>query len=78
MTLKQNHFLFEIVNSEQMTSLNFGVNFFCRLHIKPFLTNSINPPPLLSLSLQALTSYPFIGNCADGKLLSSLVSLTTK
>ena len=72
-TLKQFQFLVENVNSEQMTSLNFGSNFFSHLHI-----NSINSPLLLSLSLRALTSYPFIWNCADGKLLSSLVSLTTK
>ena len=61
-----------------MTSLDFGSNFFNRLHLKPLLTNSINPPPFLSLSLRAPTSYPFIFNCANEKLLSSLVSLTTK
>ena len=77
-TLKQFQFLVENVNSEQMTSLNFGSNFFSQLHIKSFFTNSINPPLLLSLCLQALILYPFIWNCADGKLLFSLVSLTTR
>ena len=62
-----------------MASLDFGSNFFgCCLHMKPFFTNSINPPPFLSLSLQALTSYPFILNCTDGQLLSSYVSPATK
>ena len=40
-----------------MTSLKFGSNFFSSLHIKPFLTNSINPPsinppPLFELLLR--------------------------
>ena len=37
-----------------MPSLDFSSNFFSRLHIKPFLTNSINPPPLLSLLFEVL------------------------
>ena len=48
--------------------------FFNHLQIRPFLTNSIKPPPFLSLSFLARKSVML--NWAESKLLSNLVSLS--
>ena len=53
-TLKQIHFFFEIVNSEQIHSLQLGSYCFNLLQIKPCLTKSLSPPPYLCLSLFTL------------------------
>ena len=71
-------FLFEMVTSEEITSMFNDSYFLSLLHIRPFLANSIKPPPCLSLSLLALISLLLTLNCAFGKLLSSLVSLISK
>ena len=76
--LKQIHLLFEMVNSEQIHSILSDVYSGIVLQIKPFFTNSMRPPPYLSLSFLLLISYPSKVNCAVGKLSSNLVSLKTK
>ena len=48
--LKQIHLLFEMVNSEQIHSILSDVYSGIVLQIKPFFTNSMRPPPYLSLS----------------------------
>ena len=55
-TLKQIHLLFEIVNSEQIHSILSDVYSVTVLQIKPFFTNSMRPPPNLSLSFLLLIS----------------------
>ena len=54
---RQSHPLFDIVSSEQIQSEK--------------LTNTIRPPPFLSLSRLALISQPSRLNCAFGKLSSN-------
>ena len=75
---KQSHFFFEIVNSEQIHSLQLGPYSFSLLQIKSCLANSIRPPPCLCVSFLALTSYPLSLNWVFGKLQFNLVSLITK
>ena len=56
-TLRQNNFLFDMANSEELVSLNFvSFSFDFFLAMNPFLTNYISPPLLLSLSRQFLIS----------------------
>ena len=57
---KQIHFFFQIVNSEQIHPLQLGSYFFTLLRIKPFLTNSISPPPCLCLSLMIKMESSYI------------------
>ena len=52
----QNHFFFEITNSEHIDSLIVVSKSFSLLQITPLLTYSIIPPPIPSLSLLALIS----------------------
>ena len=47
----QNHFSFEITNSEHIDSLIIVSKSFRLLQITPLLTYSIIPPPIPSLSL---------------------------
>ena len=54
---RKSHPLFDIVSSEQIQSEK--------------LTNTIRPPPFLSLSRLALISQPSRLNCAFGKLSSN-------
>ena len=70
--------LFEMVASEQITSMFNESYFLSLLRIRPFLTNLIKPPTCLSLSLLALILQLFFVNCAFGKPLSSLVLAITK
>ena len=55
-TLMQNHIFLDMVISVQIVSLRFVSRSLSLLVIIPFLTNSINPPPLFSLSLRFLIS----------------------
>ena len=65
--LKQIHLFFEMVNSEQLHSILSDVYSGIVLQIKPSFTNSMRPPPYLSLSFVLLISQPFKVNCAVGK-----------
>ena len=69
--LKQSHLLFDIVSSEQMHSEKLSSKSLILLQIIPLLTNTIRPPPFLSLSRLALISQPSRLNCAFGKLSSN-------
>ena len=69
--LKQIHLLFDIVSSEQMHSEKLSSKSLILLQIIPLLTNTIRPPPFLSLSRLALISQPSRLNCAFGKLSSN-------
>ena len=55
-TLIQNHLFFDMVISVQIVSLRFASRSLSHLVINLFLTNSINPPSLLLLSLRFLIS----------------------
>ena len=48
-TLMQNHFFLDMVISVQIVSLRFVSRSLSVLVIIPFLTNSINPPPLCEI-----------------------------
>ena len=54
--LMQNHLFLDMVISMQIVSLRFVSRSLSLLVIIPFLTNSINPPPLLLLSLRFFIS----------------------
>ena len=54
--LKQSHLLFDIVSLEQMHSKRLSSKSLILLQIVPFQTNTIRPPPFLSLSRLALIS----------------------
>ena len=51
-TLMQNHLFLDMVILVMIVSLRFISRSLSFLVIIPFLTNSINPPPLLFLSLR--------------------------
>ena len=53
--LKQTHLLFDVLNSEQMHSEKPSSKSLILLQIIPLLTNTITPPPFLTLSRLALT-----------------------
>ena len=63
----QNHFLDDVVNSDQIDSLNLVSNFFSLLQSTLFRTYSIIPPLFPSLSLLALISQWASLNC-EGRL----------
>ena len=54
--LKQIHLTFKMVNSEQIHSILSDVYSGIVLQIKPVFTNSMRPPPYLSLSFLLLIS----------------------
>ena len=68
---RQSHPLFDIVSSEQIHSEKLSSKSLILLQIIPLLTNTIRPPPFLSLSRLALISQTSRLNCAFGKLSSN-------
>ena len=76
-TQRQNHFFFDMVNSEAMVSQTFVSYSLIFFVMNPLRTNFISPLPFLPLPLQFLISKFSMENWAEGKLSSSLVLLRT-